>query len=138
MSFREMAAWGMALVMAASGAYYLKLFFALTVAGGVAPPLAAFIPYTIFVIVASIIVQTLLAILAPIGANARADERERPIIERAGYWSGLVHGTAAVLALMAFLHFSDSQLLFHMIVGGLILSQFLEYVLQIVLFRRSA
>jgi uncharacterized membrane protein HdeD (DUF308 family) len=139
MSFREISAWLMGLLMVASGIYYLSTYISATNAlGGNVPPLTVFVPYTIYIVTGSIFVQTLLAILAPKGASARVDERERPILDRAGNWSGLVQAALTVTALLYFIHYGDGQMLFHMIVGGLIISQIIEYGLQILMLRQSA
>ncbi len=92
----------------------------------------------ILVIVASIIAQTTLAVLQPKDANAPADERERPLLDRAGNWSGIVLGVGAVTSLLHFVYHGDGNLLFHSIMGSLILSQIAEYAFQIFLFRRNA
>ncbi len=139
MSFREKSAWVMAAVMAAAGLYYFNMALAVSrEIGWAAPPMAIFIPYVVLVVVGSIIAQTTLAILTPKEANAPADERERPVLDRAGNWSGLVLGFGVVTALLHFLFHEKGNLLFHAIMGSLILSQIAESAFQIALFRRAA
>lgn len=138
MSFREKSAWVMAALMTAAGAYYLWWVADLSAAlGHTAPPLAAMAPYVCLVVVGSIVVQIVLAALAPKEAGAPADERERQIKLRAGAWSGVVLTVGAVLALGGFLAAADGPALFHAVVASLIVSQIAEYAITIVLYRRG-
>jgi hypothetical protein len=106
--------------------------------GWAAPPIAIFIPFTLLVVIASVASQTTIAILSPKDASAPADERERPLIDRAGHWSGLVLGAGAVTSLLHFSYHQDGVLLFHSIMGSLILSHVAEYAFQITLIRRNS
>lgn len=135
MSFREKSAWVMTVVMTLAGAYYLQLITSASDALGAAPPPAIVIPYVILVVIASIIAQSSLAVSSPTDANAPADERERLVHDRAGNWSGLVLATFGVTSLGHFLAYADGNMLFHLIMGSLIVSQIAEYVFQIALFR---
>lgn len=129
----------MGVLMAVAGLYYVNLAVAASrEIGWTAPPIAIFIPYVILVVVASIVAQSTLAILQPKDANAPADERERPLLDRAGNWSGIVLAAGAVAALFHFLSHGDGSLLFHSIMVSLIASQVAEYAFQIFLFRRDA
>lgn len=139
MSFREKSAWVMGVLMVGAGTYYLN--FALAASremGWAAPPVAIFIPFTLLVVIASVVAQTTMSILTPSDANAPADERERPLLDRAGHWSGLVLGVGAVTSLLQFFTHQDGNLLFHMIMGSLIVSQISEYAFQITLLRRNS
>lgn len=139
MSFREKSAWVMGLLMTFLGAYYLsKVLEASREVGWTAPPSGVFAPYALMVVIASILAQVTLACLSPKEADAPADERERPLIDRAGNWAGFVLGGGAIGALFNYLVHGNGDLLFHLIVGSLILSQIAEYAFQIALFRRSA
>ena len=139
MSFREKSAWVMAVVTIAAGLYYLNLVVAGSRGLAEAPaPVGIFISYTILLVVASVAAQVLLALLSPKEASAPADERERPLLHAAGHWSGILLGFGAVASLLSFLAYRDGNLLFHMLLGSLIVSQVAEYALQIALFRRSA
>jgi hypothetical protein len=130
MSFREKSAWVMAALMTAAGLFYLNLVVgASRDLGGVAPPIGIFIAYTLLVVVGSIVAQE---------ANAPADERESPLLQRAGNWSGVVLGFGAVTSLLTFLVHADGNLLFHMVLGSLIVAQIAEYSFQIALLRRSS
>lgn len=139
MSFREKSAWVMAVLMIGAGLFYLKLVLAASQPqGAAAAPAGIFAAYTILVVIASVVAQVVLAVLSPREANAPADERERPLLQRAGHWSGTVLGFGAVASLLTFLARADGNLLFHMVMGSLIVSQVAEYAFQIALFRRSA
>ena len=139
MSYREKSAWVMALVMIGAGFYYLKLAVsASNHIGATAPPFGILVAYVLVVIAGSVAAQIALAISSPTEANCAADERERPLLDRAGHWSGCILAGGAVTSLLYFLARGDSFLLFHMVMASLILSQIAEYVFQIVLLRRSA
>lgn len=136
MSFREISAWVMGALMCATGAYYLKTYLVAAQAhDGAPPPLGVFIPYAVFVVVASIVVQIVLASFAPKEADRPPDERERPLLWRAGHWAGLLQGGLCVAAVLYVAHSGDTAILFHLIVGGLIISQIVEYGLQIAFLR---
>lgn len=137
MSFREKSAWVMGALTLAAGLYYLHIGLAASrELGWAAPPVMLFMPFTVLVIVASIVAQALLAILTPKEANAPADERERPLLDRAGNWSGLVLAAGAVTSLIFFIRHQDGALLFHGVMASLIVSQVAEYGLQVMLLRR--
>lgn len=139
MSFREISAWVMAAVMVATGVHYLHAYsVASEVLGGAVPPLGALVPYAVFAITASIVVQIVLAIIEPADEDRAPDERERPLLWRAGHWAGLLQGGLCIAALIYVTHNDNLAILFHLIVGSLIGSQFLEYVLQILFLRRRA
>tara|TARA_B100000678_G_scaffold286274_1_gene290735 strand:- start:655 stop:1059 length:405 start_codon:yes stop_codon:yes gene_type:complete len=133
MSFKEKSAWVMGAIMLATGLWYAQL-----VAGAPqAPVMGSLIPYVLAVVVFSIVAQVGLAIASPSEANAPADEREKIVIHRAGHWSGMVLGVLVVAAGANFLHDSNGVMLFHLIIGAIIVSQVAEYLFQIVLFRRG-
>ena len=139
MSFRELSAWVMGVLLCVTGADYLKTYLAAAQAdGGAPPPLELFMPYAGVVVVASIIAQIVLAALAPKDADRPPDERERPLLWRAGHWAGLVQGGLCVAAVLYVGHSGNLAILFHLVVGGLIVSQIVEYALQIVFLRAGA
>jgi hypothetical protein len=139
MSFREKSAWVMAALTGLAGLYYLNLVVGASRAlGAPAPPVGIFVAYVVLVVIATVAAQVGLAIASPKDADAPADERERPVLQRAGNWSGLVLGLGTVTSLLHFLNHGDGNLLFHMVLGSLIVSQVAEYAFQIVLLRRSA
>jgi hypothetical protein len=138
MSFREKAAWLMGALMIFVGFDYLKtLVEASRAMGWAAPPAGTLAPYIGLVVVGSIVVQTVLGFLSPKEANAPADEREKPLLDRAGTWSGYVLAAGAIGGLGNYLIHGSGDLLFHFIVASLIASQIAEYAFQILLFRRN-
>jgi hypothetical protein len=101
-----------------------------------APPvLPLIVVFTIILVSIAIIGHVLIAVLAPKDANAKMDERERKIFDRAGHISGYFFGTGVVLSLGLYLFFYDGNLLFYTVFGSLIISHFSEYITQIVLYR---
>jgi hypothetical protein len=137
MSFREKSAWLMGALMLGAGAYYVNMALAVMgETGAAAPPIAIFIPFTLLVVIASVVGQTALALLTPREANAPADEREKPLLDRAGRWSGLVLAAGTVTSLLYFFDHQNGVLLFHTIMCSLIVSQIAEYGIQIALIRQ--
>ena len=137
MSFREKSAWVMAALMVVTGAYYLMTVRDASQALGTTAPAAVAIGFVMLVVIGSIVVQVLLAVMSPKEAAAPADDREALVTQRAGHWSGFVLAAGAVSALGHFLVRGDGNMLFHLVMGSLIVSQFAEYALQILLTRRT-
>lgn len=137
MTFREKSAWAMGALMLVTGALWLRLSLALP---DEAPPLAQLgplVPYVLWVVVGSIAIQVALAVWMPREADRPADERERPLLDKAGNWSGYVLAAVAITGAVRFLAFGDGAELFRWVVGGLIASQLAEYAFQVALFRRG-
>ena len=139
MSFREKTAWGMGLILILAGVWYFQRVIGLSEALGhvAAPNIKFVIGYVVLVVIASIVVNIIIASAAGKEAEAPADEREKVILDRAGHWSGYVLAVGAVAGLWHFGWNSDGNLLFHIVFGALMLSQVAEYAFQIVLFRRG-
>ena len=137
MSFREKSAWVMALLMIATGLFYFYTVSAASRAIGATAPAAVVLGFVFWVVVGSIVVQALLAATSPKEANARADERERLVEQRAGNWSGFILATGVVLSLGHYLVRGDGNMLFHLAMGSLIVAQIAEYAFQILLIRRT-
>ena len=131
MSYREKSAWVMGALLLAVGAFYASL-----VADGVPPPAAA-VPFTMLVIVGSVILQIILAIASPKQAGAAADEREALIMARAGHLAGAVLAVGILVALGLYMLGQGGAMLFHVVLLSLIGAQVLEYGLQIIFLRRS-
>ncbi|WP_237452346.1 hypothetical protein [Qipengyuania algicida] len=119
--------------MLVTGVWYAQL----VAAAPQAPVIGLLIPYVLPVIVLSIIAQAVLAFLSPREANARADERERIVMDRAGHWSGIVLGLGVIAAISMYIGGWSATLLVHAIVGALIVAQLAEYLFQVFLFRRT-
>lgn len=137
MSFREKSAWLMALLMTAAGLYYFHIVRAASQAlGETAPPMVV-IAFVILVVIGSVVGQIVLALSWRKEAIAPADERERLVQQRAGNWSGYVLAAGAVCSLGHFVVHADGNMLFHLIMASLIVSQISEYAFHIILVRRS-
>lgn len=133
MSFREKSAWAVALIMLVTGSAY----FMLVLANPAAPLIGTILPWTLLVVILSIIVQVGLALSSPKEAQRGADEREQLIGDRAGQRSGLILSTGVACALGVFVIDADGNRLFHLVVASLILSQLADSVYQIVYLRRT-
>ena len=81
--------------------------------------------------------QVALAIVEPKNAEGVPDERERPLLWRAGHWAGLLQGALCIAALQYVVLNDNLAVLSHLVVGSLIVSQLFESVLQIVFLRHS-
>lgn len=138
MSFREKSAWAMAAVMALSGLLYLRLAWTVPADAPPAAQLGPLIPYVLAVSFASILVQIVLAILNRRDAGKPADERERQAIHKAGHWAGIVLAVVVVKGAAFYLWQGNGGWLLQWIIGGLIFSQFADYLLQVYFFRRGA
>lgn len=137
MSFREKSAWVMAAILAGAGAFYLWVVIGAWQASGAAPHPLAVLPAVFIIIVASIVAQVVLALTNVKAAQAPADERERPIIDRAGSWSGMVLAFGTVSALIWYIGHGDGNLLFHSVMASLFVSSTAEYGLEIAMLRRA-
>lgn len=138
MSFREKSAWIMSLALLALGLAYFYAVGAIWSESGqlAAPMLPLVIAYTVCLILLATIGHIAIAALAPRDANAAIDERERRIFERAGHYSSYVLGAGIVLSLGVYLVYRSGDLLFYTVFASLMLGQIMEYVLQIVFYRR--
>lgn len=139
MSFREKSAWLMVIILIIAGAnYFLQIYWLSNAAGQVIPPIAPMtIAYIILIVIAAIIGHAVIALIAPTEANAPMDEREKRIEHRAGNWSGMILCVGAIAGLIHFSVNADGNLLFHIIVGSLLVAQISEYVSQIWFYRRG-
>ncbi len=137
MSFREKSAWGMALLLTAAGLFYLAIVCAASARIGATAPAPVAIVFIGLVIIGSIAVQLVLALSSLREASAPADERERLVVRRAGYWSGQLLAAGIFTALCYFLVFRDGDMLFHLVFGSLIVAQIAEYGFQILFLRRT-
>lgn len=139
MAFREKSAWVMAAVMGVTGLYYLYLLLGAGRALGAAPPAEVSAAYVVFVVVGSVVAQIGLAVLSrPSEVEAPADEREAPLLHKAGARSGVVLATGLVCALGMFLWKRDGDMLFHLVLGSLIVAQIAEFLMQAVMLRRGS
>ncbi len=133
MSFREKSAWTMAAVMLVAGIFYGWLVSH----GPAAPVIGPLIPYVLLVIILSVAVQIVLAIASPREAQAAADEREKLIIGRAGHLSGIILAVGLLASGAVYILHPFGNMLFHHMLGALIVAQIAEYLLQIYYLRRG-
>lgn len=137
MSYREQTAWIMIAALIFGGFLYFG-----TVADNsrsiwqlAEPTLPLIVGYTVVLVVIAVVGHIVTAILSPKDANAPADERDKRIIDKAGHWSGYVLGFGVVMSLGAYLILHNGSLLFYGVFASLMLSQIMEYVIQLLLYR---
>ena len=137
MSFREKSAWIMSIALLVTGALYLRTLTGLSVDNDLLtlPILPFIIGYTIILTVIAVIGHIVIAIQSPRDANNALDEREQKIIERSGHWSGYAFAAGVFLSLGFYLLHYNGNLLFYTVFASIIVSQLIEYLIQIVLFR---
>ena len=136
-SFQEKSAWVMSFALIAAGCFYYWVVVSLSMASGsVIGPNAPFvIGYTGGLIVLAIIGHIIIAALSPKEANAELDERDRMISVRAGHLSGTILGVGVLLALGSYWFFRHGDVLYYAVFLSLMVSQVLEYLIQIYLYR---
>lgn len=137
MSFSEKSAWVMFLVLAVIGGGFIIDVVEVSLAiGAIAPPMMV-IKFVVSMIFVSIVAQVVLAITSSRDASRPKDERERSIALWSSAKAGFVFAFGVITSLGHFLYYGDGNLLFYMVLASLIMSQLLEYVLQIIAFRRG-
>lgn len=78
-----------------------------------------------------------IAIWIPKEANARPEERERQIFNRAGHYASVVLASGIVLSLGQYLVSDDGYLMFYTAFASLMIAQVMEYAFQILFYRTS-
>jgi hypothetical protein len=139
MPFQEKSAWIMTVALLVGSAFYFGVVAAMSSRiGQLAPPnLPLVAVYTALLVLVAIAGHVVIAVFTPREANARLDERERKITIQAGHRSGDVFGMAIVLSLGLYLVTYDGNLLFYCVFASLMISQLIEYGLQILLYRTA-
>lgn len=139
MSFKELSAWiMMGICVVAGAAYALVCYFHFAATGEWIVPLVPFVVLSLFMVILSIPTHIVAAILKRDTANEGEDERDIAIRHKAGYLSGLCLGFTVIFALVLSVVSTNPFLLFHMIVGCLVISQIVEYGAQITSYRRMS
>lgn len=133
MAFREKSAWVMAAITLLTGIFYVRT--SLSYPGS--PVQETVLPYVLLIVILSVIAQVVLALRSPKEAAAPADERERLVIQKSGYWAGIVLVVGIVLAGGAYIWAPDGNMLFHRVVFALIGAQLVQYAAEIALLRRA-
>jgi hypothetical protein len=138
MSFREKSALGMLLLLMGVALWYVVEMrpWEWTL-HRIDAPVRPVVMATLAIILGSIVVQAGLAMRNPADAEMPADERERPILDRAGSWSGTVLGVGCVASTLHYLQHGSGALLFHTVYASLLLSAMAEFAFQLWLFRRQ-
>lgn len=139
MSFQEKSAWVMSIALIGGGGVCLLAIFSAWSKSGqlLSPGLPLIVVFTVFLILVAIIGHIIAAVSAPDEANAPLDEREEQIMVRAGHYSAYVLGAGVVLSLGHYLVLGSGDLLFYTVLSSLVLSQLVEYLIQIFYFRTS-
>jgi hypothetical protein len=139
MSFQEKSAYVMVIALLMGGGlyFYEVLFQSMGLDGWVSPVLPGLIQLTFIMVFVSIIGHIITAAISPVQAEARLDERERQIFNRAGSLSRFILGFVVILSLGNYLISENGLLLFYSIFAGLIVSQLAEYVIRIFLYRTA-
>jgi hypothetical protein len=73
--------------------------------------------------------------ISPKEAEAKLDEREKQIFNRAASLSGVILGFAVIISLGIHLISENGTLLFYTVFAGLIISQLAKYGIRIFLYR---
>jgi len=139
MSYREKSAWALLILLTlAAGFYAWEVAGAWLVAGEAPKPSFKLLAvYIAIVIIGVIISESSLAANFQDEYDLPVDERERASIHKAGDWSGCLLAFGVISGVIHFYEYEDGRLMFHIVVGSLMLSQILEYALQIWFFRRG-
>lgn len=139
MTFHEKSAWIMGLIMAAIGVWYINAVWDISrELGQTAPPLLPLAAAaTVMLIIGATVSHIIIAVLNPKEADDTEDERDKQVLRRADNIAGYVLGFGCFAALWQYFIQRDGDLMFHIIVVSLILSQLAEYILTIVYYRRG-
>lgn len=140
MAFREKTAWIMSIALLLGGLFYWHVVDAGSQALGAAmPPLIPVVAIYVGILVVIAVVGHVVAALTSLKtANDPMDERERAITARATSLADSVMGIGILISLGVYLLSYDGNQLFHLVFGTLMVSQFLHYAAQIVLFRAQS
>ena len=140
MTFQEKSAWIMCFALLVSGAYYgILVFNAAQSLGAMPPPNGVGMGVAVIIIVAIAIFGHAVAAIGNL-ADAREpeDERDRSVVQRAGNLSGVLLGALCMLSICAYAFMQSGNMLFHLIIAAMVISQFAEYALTIWFYRRGA
>ena len=139
MSFRELSAWVVCVMLLFLAMFYGKSIYSATKVAGAFPPPDIWLlsVATIILVVGAIAAHGIAAALSPHDADAPEDERDRLVVWRAGNVSSWVLGFGVFAGLWLFYIQGDGNALFHILIGSVIAAQFSEYALQIFYYRRG-
>jgi len=139
MAFHEKSAWIMSFALLLGGVFYFGVVARISSEiGQLAPPRLPLVAvYTAILVAVAIAGHIVIAVMTPRDASASLDERERQLAVRAGHISGLVFGAGVIMSLGLYLLSYNGNLFFYSVFGSLMISQLVEYGLQIVLYRTN-
>lgn len=140
MAFKEKTAWIMSLALFLGGVFYWSVVAAGSQELGAAmPPLIPVVAVYVGILVIIAIIGHVAAALTSLKtANDPINERERAITARATSLADSVMGIGILISLGIYLISYDDNQLFHLVFGTLMVSQFLHYAAQTVLFRAQS
>lgn len=139
MTFHEKSAWIMGLLLLVIGGWYINTVWDISrELGQTAPPLLPVVAVaTAMLIVGATVSHIIIAVINPKEADDTEDERDKQVLQRSGNIAGYVLGFGAFAGLWHYFIQRDGDMLFHIIVVSLILSQIAEYALTIAFYRRD-
>lgn len=137
MSFKEKSAWLMSCALLVATVFYFARVISASQGVDQLPPphIPSLFAYTLLLAVIAIVGHIFIASFSAKDANAKVDEREQKIFERAGYWSSQLLGGGVIVSLLLYLFFNNGDLLFYTVLGSLILAQLINYAVQIYSYR---
>lgn len=133
MEVREVAAWVMAALFGVVGGVWL---FLVVRSGFASPPNSFAVSAAGFLICGAVVLQIGLDIVFGKRSSEPPDERERLIVARAGNWAGWTLTLGVLYGLGRYVEDGNGNVLFHFIILAFIISGLVDYVSQIILFRR--
>lgn len=98
------------------------------------PTLPTFIGYLVLVCILSIVGHIVIAVTSK-DANAKRDERESTIFDKAENYASRMFIVGVIVSLLGYLIFTNGALLFYLVLGSLMLSQLFEYIFQVYMLR---
>ena len=139
MTFIEKSAWFMSLALIGAGGFYAREVLASSAAlDGTAPPNIGLIAFlTIGLVAFAIFGHAVAALGNPADADQPEDERDARVAQRSGNIAGYVLGAAVMSGIWSYALIADGNLLFHILVLGLVVSQISDYGLSIWFYRRG-
>lgn len=139
-SFHEKSAWIMGGLLAIIGSWYARSVVSASLEAGevVGPDIKLISLATAGLIIASIVSHVIVSVINAEDADDTVDERDSQILNKSGNISGYVLGVGVFAGLWHYFFQQDGNLLFHILVGSLILAQIADYALKIVFYRRAS
>lgn len=139
MTFKEKSAWVMSFALLVSGVFYVLSVISRTEHTFVVPPPNGVGIWggTIIIIAIAIFGHAVAALGNPADANEPEDERDRAIAFRTGNASGFVLAALTLINLAIYAVIQYGHVFFHAQVMALVISQFIQYALIVISYRRG-